>query len=482
MDGLRSWAHNPDPPAIQWIYGASGAGKTTLAYTCCKELDDDNRLGASFFCTRAFPKCRDVWRIIPTIAYQLACYSHAFHSSLLQILQDNPDCITSDLDTQFQKLIRAPLLESKHSLSTSNQLVVLIDGIDECEDVIGAQTILGVSARHIPHLPIKFLVTSGPGLVTMAQNRGMPDGEIHLYHLDQSRLSVQTDIMTHLAHELDSLLSTKDQISGIAKHAKGSFIYATTCVRYMWSTQLRAKPSKLIQTPSILDVISKPVGDGLSALDKLYMSILTSISESSGLKGSEVQAAVFALKTVICARSPMSIDTLSGLLRTSRNQLLRLLSPLLPFLHVSRDGTTVLVLHQSFCVFMLNQYSGKFHCDIKQQNQQLALRCLEIMKGMLRFNMCDREISYALDSDIPGFFDRADRIISCELLHACRYWGYYVENAAPLETLCLSIDDFLSNRLLHWMEALNLKQLIHEGLSTLSRVQKWLRVRFYYVK
>lgn len=481
LDDLRSWIRNPDAPPIYLIYGISGAGKTTLAYTCCKELDDDKQLGASFFCVKVFPRCRDVRNIIPTIAYQLAGRSHTFKSRLSQTLQDSPDHTTYDLDTQFEKLVRLPLLDAKQPSTTSSQLVVIINGLDECEDIDGIRTMLDVFVRCIPHLPIKFLLTSGVKFATRLQKQGLPDRIVQAYHLDQSRPSAHTDITTHLSQELREFPLTDDPIDGIARRAKGSFIYATLCARYMWSTQLRSKSSKSEQTPSILDLISKPASKRLGALDKLYMALLTSISEGSGLDDSEAQAAIFALQTVVCARTPMSVDALCGLLRMHRNQLFKLLGQLFPFLHVSEDGTTVLVWHQSLYAFMLNpQYSGKFHCDVRQHNQQLALICFEIMKDVLRFNISDREISCALDTDIPGLFDQAHQVISYQALHACCHWGYYVESAAPSETLFSTINDFLSNRLLHWMEALSLRKLMREGTSALSRVEKWLQTHCSY--
>lgn len=102
--------------------------------------------------------------------------------------------------------------------------------------------------------------------------------------------------------------------------------------------------------------------------------------------------------------------------------------------------------------------------------------CLEIMERELRFNISGREVSDVSDMDVPGLFDTVNRTISTRLLHACCFWGYYVEHTAPSETLLSAIDDFLSIHLLHWMEVLNLKHCMYEGELTLSRVEKWLRV------
>lgn len=206
------------------------------------------------------------------------------------------------------------------------------------------------------------------------------------------------------------------------------------------------------------------------------MAVLTSALKQSGLEDLEIQAVIFALWTVLCTRAPMNIYTLSGLLPAELDgitlpQLLPLLSPILHY-----SGDTVTVFHESFRTFIFHpQHSGDYHCDIQLHNHVLASRCLEIMQQRLRFNICGREISYALDVDIPGLLDQADQIISPELLHACSYWGYYVGNATSSEALLPLINEFLKIHLLHWMEVLNLKHCMREGALALVRVLNWLQ-------
>jgi 2-phosphoglycerate kinase len=75
---LWNWKKNPDSPKIYWMNGMAGTGKTTIAYTLSENLNAAHQLGASFFCSRSLPDCRDARRIVPTLAYQLARFSHPF--------------------------------------------------------------------------------------------------------------------------------------------------------------------------------------------------------------------------------------------------------------------------------------------------------------------------------------------------------------------------------------------------------------------
>jgi hypothetical protein len=114
----------------------AGTGKTTIAYTLCKRLNTTHQLAASFFCSRSLPDCRDAARILPTIAYQLARFSHPFQEALCQVLAVDPDIGVYDIMDQFEKLLRNPLVEVKRTFP--DNVVVVIDALDECADAKSA--------------------------------------------------------------------------------------------------------------------------------------------------------------------------------------------------------------------------------------------------------------------------------------------------------------------------------------------------------
>jgi chloramphenicol 3-O-phosphotransferase len=103
---LHDCANKPDSPKMCWLSGMAGTGKTTIACSICDELDKAYQLGANFFCSRLLPDCRDVTRVVPTIAYQLASFSYPFRSALCDVLSSDRDLSTYNMDTQFDKLIR----------------------------------------------------------------------------------------------------------------------------------------------------------------------------------------------------------------------------------------------------------------------------------------------------------------------------------------------------------------------------------------
>ena len=72
MHRLVEWLHNARDRDIFWLNGMAGTGKSTIADSLHRYARAMKVLGAGCFCSRDLENARDVFRIFPTIAYQLA--------------------------------------------------------------------------------------------------------------------------------------------------------------------------------------------------------------------------------------------------------------------------------------------------------------------------------------------------------------------------------------------------------------------------
>ncbi|CEL54400.1 hypothetical protein RSOLAG1IB_11646 [Rhizoctonia solani AG-1 IB] len=179
---LQTWATDPNGAKIYWMNGMAGTGKTTIAYSFCQWLENNHRLGASFFCSRISSTCRSLNRIVPTIAYLLALYSPGFWSKLCAALKENPNAGVLNVLQQFKKLIHQPMSSPVKNLKPGETLpaskseeismnlktkdvipdgvVIVIDALDECDDGYSVRLLLDVlfkfAACHDP-----FLLWSG---------------------------------------------------------------------------------------------------------------------------------------------------------------------------------------------------------------------------------------------------------------------------------------------------------------------------------
>ncbi|KAB5593597.1 hypothetical protein CTheo_2986 [Ceratobasidium theobromae] len=472
LSEMNDWSLNLDAPDLYLMSGMAGTGKTTIACSFSNRLEERKQLAASFFCTRTSPECRDASRIVPTIAYQLARYSIPFQSALCEVLGRDPDIGTKNIVKQFERLLKAPLLRVKEAIPEN--LVVVIDALDECEDRHAVILILELLFKFAPELPLKFFATSRPepeiyaNMVLRTQDSRTV---LHLHEIEKSL--VQADIELYLSEELQSISPTPPQIRQLAEQSGSLFIYAATLVRYIRLGKQSANPQKRLR--AVLGMAPEPAKKHVE-IDALYKAILQSALDEEDLESEEVDDVRLVLWAALCVQEPVPAETLAAL--TGLNDVERVLSALQPLrsvLHYSEHGGLVSTLHASFPDFMFSQErSGLFFCDQIQHNRLITRQCFDVMKQRLRFNICNLESSFIPDTKVKGLEGRIEKAISSALAYACRYWGDHLRLSGKSDNLCDLLNDFLSNRLLFWMEVLSLKREIATGTEILVHAKQWL--------
>ncbi|KAB5591864.1 Vegetative incompatibility protein HET-E-1 [Ceratobasidium theobromae] len=408
LSGLDDWSHDPGAADMYWMDGMAGTGKTTIACSFSRGLYEQKQLAASFFCSRTSPECRSVGRIVPTIAYQLARYSIPYQGALCEILGNDPDIGTTNIQTQFERLLIEPLMKVKGAMP--DDPVVVIDALDECEDRRGVQRLLDLLFRSAAELPLKFFVTSRPEpeiYRKMVSRASDSRAILHLHEIEKSL--VQADIALYLKEELGQFMTpTTGQIEQLSQRSGNLFIYAATLVRHVqlgeWLGDYEARLDSLLA--------ASPRSAKLYAqLDGLYAAVLDSVLNSNNLDKEGANEMRVVLQTVVCAQEPLDLETLAALAGLDGAQRARtVIQPLRSVLHLSESNGLVSTLHASFPDFMFDgERSGPFFCEIEVHSYALARQCFRIMQAQLRFNICNLESSFVADKDVDDLQDRVTR-------------------------------------------------------------------------
>jgi len=476
LKDIQDWGENPNGARVYWMNGMAGTGKTTILYSLCESLAKEQRLGANYFCSRISSSCRDVNNIVPTLAYQLARYSPAFRSALCKVLDENPEASALDVKWQFEKLFQEPMQAVKTAMPEG--VVVVIDALDECDDGDALRLFLETLLKLAVDLPIKFFLTSRPEPAIREKMLvpGYSRSVLYLHDVEES--IVEEDIKKYLTEALRSMSPppSPNDVERLAKRAGKFFIYAATSVRYILPGRAGADSSDRLQTLLGMASWSTKEYDGV---DQLYCSILSAAVH--GLTKTEVNRIQLTLRTVVCAKEPMTAQTLASLLSLSEAQVRVSLEPLQSILHV-QDTIQGLVtpFHASFPDYLFHKLrSGDFHCEITEHSEVLANGCFDLMRTQLKFNICELESSFVFDKDVLDLQDRIKKFISPALSYACQYWGEHLRQGNFTDKAHRRLVDFLTHRLLFWMEVLNLEQKMVKGAEMLHRLQSWLKVREY---
>jgi len=238
LEEIGHWTKDLTQPSILWLNGLAGTGKSTIAQTVAEQCFANGILGGSFFCSAnvARKDHSDPSIIFPTLGFQLAQKYPKARSTIVTLLQSNPDVAHESLESQAEKFLIAPLQ------SAGIATVIVIDALDECGDKKSISTLLSVFGTIVRQTPkAKFFITSRP-------EPWIKDGFSHLETISNvSTLHnipsnvINSDIKLFLRHELSWLASkhaldnwpSDAQLDLLCDRAAGLFAYAIATVRFL---------------------------------------------------------------------------------------------------------------------------------------------------------------------------------------------------------------------------------------------------------
>ncbi|CUA77855.1 Periodic tryptophan protein 2 homolog [Neurospora crassa OR74A] [Rhizoctonia solani] len=479
LANMYQWATSRDSGTLYWMNGMAGTGKTTIAYSLCQELatKENHLLCASFFCSRSLPECRAVGRIIPSIAYQLAQCSLPFRYALSKATQEKPDSHTRSPQDQFDSLIVQPFSDSKVRHAFPSNMVVVIDALDECDDATSTRLILDVLLSRSKGLPIKFVVSSRPEptIRDQMENGTLVDARVVLHELDSGE--VRTDIKTYLKAELSPINPSDSVIDKLVERSGVLFIYAATVVRYVGRDNFQRSKTRL---QSVLNTTNQQGTVQTTEIDQLYHIILEAAVNDKGLEQVERDDIKLILNTVVCARAPLTVKALHGLLKLDDVERVETaLRPLRSVLHVMGVDSTVTTLHASFPDYLTNHTrsgNSNWYCDAAAHHFLLAQRCFECIRDTRpQFNICQLESSYLNDNEVVDLDARVSKSIPVELRYASIYWPSHITTAdsSAASELLTTLEQFLRKNLLLWLEIMNLTKTISATPDELTAVNQW---------
>ncbi|QRV94610.1 hypothetical protein RhiJN_22628 [Ceratobasidium sp. AG-Ba] len=461
---------------VMWVYGQAGLGKSSIATSVCKGLDNRRLLASSFFCKRDDAARRDCQRILSTIIFGLATRYPAYALALERTFEEDSMLPGSPMQNQFDKLIQA-ILESPELAPSETDHVVVVDALDECASVDDRAKLLGYLVRICSLVPtLKIIITS------------RPDSDIKEFFEGADQTSLQTrDVRSYdasgdisllvnrlFAQSKKSNLLPKGGAAMLVERAAGLFIWARTACEFVLRD---IDPRKAFQA-----ILGSAANAGSpKALDDLYTTAIKAGIQQEDRVSHAVDAVKKCLGAIIlCStRTPLSITALSKLYGdwVDENILLSVVEGLGSVLYLDHDqGDAVRVYHASFADYLLDEKrSGEYNPKMDEHNCHVARRCLEVLMNELRFNICGLETSYKRNREVENLDSRIDKNIKPHLRYSCKYWASHLINVAAgqLKLFNELLERFLqSDQLLFWIEALSLLSIFKIGISDTISLQR----------
>ncbi|KGO54821.1 hypothetical protein PEX2_090740 [Penicillium expansum] len=474
LQQIMEWAVSPSQKSIFWLNGMAGTGKSTISRTVAKLLKDTDHLGATFFFKRGEGDRGNAKKFFPTLTRQLTLKISELRSSVQKTLHNDPDIASKSLREQFEKLLLQPLLHLNRFGQQPQISVIVIDALDECEHDQDIRNII----RLLPLLQkakavrLRIFLTSRPELpislgFSEIADREYQDLALHEVSEELTEHDIQLFLQDRFARIKHDRNISQDWpgdnvIKDLVTISVPLFISAATMCRYIehskWEPKLR------------LAELLKDQAKYLSRMDKTYLPILTRLLDDQESDKAEQQQLLQEFQKIvgiiILLAVPLSINTLSLLLKIEADQISNRLDSFRSVLSISKDrDQPIRILHLSFRDFLVRSPT-KFHMDEPKNHTKIAQFCLKTMQGYLRKDICNLVSPGTRRADIDPQHIR--QYLPMEIQYSCRYWIYHLERSQVLSSEIEDLYLFLQKHFLHWVEAMSLLGLVSKVVGMLD--------------
>ncbi|EKM76694.1 hypothetical protein AGABI1DRAFT_23433, partial [Agaricus bisporus var. burnettii JB137-S8] len=239
-------ANCSDERKMRWVVGSAGVGKSAIMQTVADSPNLPVTCHVSVFFS--INGRNDGTKAIITLSYQLAAKFAPYRELIEREITRDPSLLQSSMPIQFKKFIAEPFIHS-HQLHSVGRVLIIIDGLDECNNPRTQQELLRLISDlciTYPSSPLVWLIASRPeGHITSFFSRAnvMPAYEKEEISVDSDE--AREDVEWFLREELEGIKEASYSLDSesewpeerdfwkLANAAGGLFAYAHTAIRYI---------------------------------------------------------------------------------------------------------------------------------------------------------------------------------------------------------------------------------------------------------
>ncbi|RXW18509.1 hypothetical protein EST38_g7353 [Candolleomyces aberdarensis] len=274
-------------PHVYWLHGFAGCGKSSISLEVAKKYAGSGRLLASYFFFRGAGERSTMNRFAATLASQLMTVIPATIPFMELSVCAEPGLLSGNvsLSAQLEGLVYKPfqavmsgrLLEET---STKGPFIIVIDGLDECEDKRGAEEFIDHMLKFFdlhPNIPLRIFVASRveqhirerletDGVLLGDLNSHWPGKDIEKFLRESFRTVARRDRVIQAYIQAHGEWPKKMDMDMLLKHIGGSFVLASTIFKFI----IQSATEEDVTTP----MERLPLTLELNGLDTLYTQTL----------------------------------------------------------------------------------------------------------------------------------------------------------------------------------------------------------------
>ena len=291
-EDIVRWIEEAHPPSsVLWVNGRAGVGKTALMQNIAER--GGVYFGGCFFFRRGVSGCNQKGFLFSTIAYQLAMNVPGMLKHVDGAMSKDFSLPRKSAAIQLQRLIVEPM---RLLPILPHFLIIIIDGLDECEGLDSQCDILSLVSQVSmdPSVPIRFIVASRPEhqmcsafnkepLFSITRRLVLDDEYDSASDIERYLRDKFAEIHTRIRdinHRAGCCWPSEYDLRTLVDRASGQFIYASTVIKFVGSMTdflIPQEKLKMILNPGPMQA------SAFSELDRLYTQILSAYDNSKVL-------------------------------------------------------------------------------------------------------------------------------------------------------------------------------------------------------
>jgi len=297
IQSLMNWVEaNEKTRPLFVVLGSAGSGKSSLLGTIARICKEKKYLAASFFFSGKDSARNAAKSLMNTISYQIAEAIPELRPYVARSVEDEPTIFSRSLESQTQQLILEPLNRLRSGYPGFSfdlrPRVVVIDALDECLELTDQLRVITVLAKVLAHESFPFLCLLSSRYNLSIQKNLTKKLAPRIYgqvDLGREKNDERKDIRTYLQANIDRIRDghifgrcipqgwpSRSDIGAIVEKSAGQFIYASTVIRYIESSD--HNPRERLR--DILGISTTRSGEDLFAeLDALYRGLMSSVQK-----------------------------------------------------------------------------------------------------------------------------------------------------------------------------------------------------------
>lgn len=256
----------PDKAKLVCLYGLAGSGKSSVANSIARTIENEAFYLSCFCCKRDDPDLSKPERVFPTLAYRIAQHDSNYRAALVSLLLSprGTSILTASLGEQFAMLFD-DLLPKVTAPSRTH--MVVIDALDECgasAEQKQLATLLLSLINSVLWIRV-FMMTRPVGdVIGLFRSSG---GTSALLNINEEN-DMQQDISLFMTTRFraSNLEITPEQIDQLVIRSKGLFIWSSMLIKYVLSS--RNPDHEILQFLSG-EISEKPFGMLYALYDKV---------------------------------------------------------------------------------------------------------------------------------------------------------------------------------------------------------------------